>query len=501
MAELKTLIDIEIPEGRKALLESHENLIKVSDYCNQKYLEDPDKKKVLEETKNFTTQSLASVAYQINTLASNMLNMLDIHQVQLANMESNLNVISQTVDIHKEKVARREIGRLTATKNVSRNPRILSPNIPDRAVKYIRKPIDYTECDDIGHGIKSNSRSNSMTDTMRRHASMSKKSTSSQDHHRVSSDTSKSSLSTGYGTLRAVKAPKVPQDFGQGVQRVQSLQQQQRRMSNSSSGSGSLASSYASPSINTNRAQSVNPAPMATGIPPPPPALSGIPEPPPVSGGIPPPPPVATGIPPPPPMATGIPPPPSLNTTIPSPPKLQNVGGSPGIPAPPPPPAAVVKGTNFGREDSAGYSTPSNFPAPQLPPPAEDSYATTSVMDLPPPPMEDNLPPPPSVSGIPPPQSVGIPPPPSLGGSDFPPPGGCIPPPPGNLPSNDHEWAPSSYIEKMIVLYDYQAQNADELDLHEDEVVYVVKKNNDGWFEGVVSGVTGLFPGNYVEPM
>jgi len=53
----------------------------------------------------------------------------------------------------------------------------------------------------------------------------------------------------------------------------------------------------------------------------------------------------------------------------------------------------------------------------------------------------------------------------------------------------------------MIVLYDYQAQNADELDLHEDEVVYVVKKNNDGWFEGVVSGVTGLFPGNYVEPM
>ena len=46
-----------------------------------------------------------------------------------------------------------------------------------------------------------------------------------------------------------------------------------------------------------------------------------------------------------------------------------------------------------------------------------------------------------------------------------------------------------------------QAQNADELDLHEDEVVYVVKKNNDGWFEGVVSGVTGLFPGNYVEPM
>ena len=30
-------------------------------------------------------------------------------------------------------------------------------------------------------------------------------------------------------------------------------------------------------------------------------------------------------------------------------------------------------------------------------------------------------------------------------------------------------------------------------------VIYVLKKNDDGWFEGVADGVTGLFPGNYVE--
>jgi len=51
----------------------------------------------LEETKNYTTQSLASVAYQINTLASNMLHMLDIQASQLANMDSAINNISQVV--------------------------------------------------------------------------------------------------------------------------------------------------------------------------------------------------------------------------------------------------------------------------------------------------------------------------------------------------------------------------------------------------------------------
>ena len=51
----------------------------------------------------------------------------------------------------------------------------------------------------------------------------------------------------------------------------------------------------------------------------------------------------------------------------------------------------------------------------------------------------------------------------------------------------------------MVVIYDYIANNPDELNLTEDQIVYVVKKNDDGWFEGVLDGVTGLFPGNYAE--
>ena len=58
-------------------------------------LQSPDKHRALEETKNYATQSLASVAYLINTLANNVLQMLDIQASQLRRMESSINHISQ----------------------------------------------------------------------------------------------------------------------------------------------------------------------------------------------------------------------------------------------------------------------------------------------------------------------------------------------------------------------------------------------------------------------
>ena len=45
--------------------------------------------------------------------------------------------------IHKEKVARREIGILTATKTTSRQYKIIAPANPEKPIKYNRKPIDY----------------------------------------------------------------------------------------------------------------------------------------------------------------------------------------------------------------------------------------------------------------------------------------------------------------------------------------------------------------------
>lgn len=115
-----------------------------------------NKKDALEETKNYTTQSLASVAYQINTLAFNYLQLLDLQTQQLGEMESQMNHIAQTVSIYKEKVARREIGVLTANKVSSRQYKIVAPLNPEKPIKYVRKPIDYSQLDEVGHGHATN---------------------------------------------------------------------------------------------------------------------------------------------------------------------------------------------------------------------------------------------------------------------------------------------------------------------------------------------------------
>jgi len=52
----------------------------------------------------------------------------------------------------------------------------------------------------------------------------------------------------------------------------------------------------------------------------------------------------------------------------------------------------------------------------------------------------------------------------------------------------------------VIAIYDYVASKEDELSFTENSVLFVLKKNDDGWYEGTLNGVTGLFPGNYVEP-
>jgi len=61
------------------------------------FFQSENKRIALEETKNYTTQSLASVAYQINTLAYNFLQLLDLQTTQLGEMESQMNHIAQVM--------------------------------------------------------------------------------------------------------------------------------------------------------------------------------------------------------------------------------------------------------------------------------------------------------------------------------------------------------------------------------------------------------------------
>lgn len=165
----------EAPNARKALLENYDNLMKVSEYCNSNYIQSgEDSMKALEETKNFTTQSLASVAYQISTLASSVLGLLDAQTNQLRHMESSINLIGQTVEMHKEKVSRREIGVFTAVRRVPRSHKILPPAPAGTQPRspYSRRPINYQQLDSVGHGIKvSGKQSDSRTGTIRKHGS------------------------------------------------------------------------------------------------------------------------------------------------------------------------------------------------------------------------------------------------------------------------------------------------------------------------------------------
>ena len=60
-------------------------------------------------------------------------------------------------------------------------------------------------------------------------------------------------------------------------------------------------------------------------------------------------------------------------------------------------------------------------------------------------------------------------------------------------------------IKYCRALYDFDASNKGELSFKEHEIIKVVRTKtpsgvDDGWWEGVMDGTTGLFPSNYVEP-
>ncbi|XP_066882727.1 abl interactor 2 isoform X26 [Kogia breviceps] len=448
MAELQMLLEEEIPGGRRALFDSYTNLERVADYCENNYIQSADKQRALEETKAYTTQSLASVAYLINTLANNVLQMLDIQASQLRRMESSINHISQTVDIHKEKVARREIGILTTNKNTSRTHKIIAPANLERPVRYIRKPIDYTILDDIGHGVKVSTQNMKMGGLPR-----------------TTPPTQKppSPPMSGKGTLGS--------SGSSGGSHPSS-----RSSSRENSGSGSVGVPIAVP---TPSPPSVFPAPAGSAGAPPLPTTSA---PAPLPATVPPasaPDTAAAGAQT---LADGFtsPTPPVVSSTPPTGHPVQfysmnrpatrhtppTIGGSLPYRRPP----SITSQTSLQNQMNGGpfYSQNPVSDAPPPPPPVEE-------------PVFDESPPPP-----PPPE-------------DYEEEEAAVVEYSDPYAEEDPPWAPRSYLEKVVAIYDYTKDKEDELSFQEGAIIYVIKKNDDGWYEGVMNGVTGLFPGNYVE--
>ncbi|XP_062354682.1 abl interactor 2 isoform X47 [Cinclus cinclus] len=400
MAELQMLLEEEIPGGRRALFDSYTNLERVAEYCETNYI--------------------------------------------------------QTVDIHKEKVARREIGILTTNKNTSRTHKIIAPANLERPVRYIRKPIDYTILDDIGHGVKWLLRFKVSTQNMKMGGLP-----------RTTPPTQKppSPPMSGKGTIGS--------SGSSGGSHPSS-----RSSSRENSGSGSVGVPIAVP---TPSPPSVYPAPAGSAGTSPLPATSA-------------------------PAPTPAPPAPSSA----APDAAAAAGAQPladGFTSPTPPavsstPSAGHPVQFYSMNRPAARHTPPTIGGslPYRRPPSITSqtslqnqinggpfYSQNPVSDTPPPPppvdeaVFDESPPPP-----PPPE-------------DYEEEEAAVVEYSDPYAEEDPPWAPRTYLEKVVAIYDYTKDKEDELSFQEGAIIYVIKKNDDGWYEGVMNGVTGLFPGNYVE--
>lgn len=70
------------------------------------------------------------------------------------------------------------------------------------------------------------------------------------------------------------------------------------------------------------------------------------------------------------------------------------------------------------------------------------------------------------------------------------------------LPGIIYPW-PYSSSDRYLALYAYKPQKNDELELRKGEMYRVLEKCQDGWFKGTSlrTGLSGVFPGNYVTPV
>ncbi|KAE9553390.1 hypothetical protein FO519_003400 [Halicephalobus sp. NKZ332] len=360
---LHELLQKQIPKELETLEASSTNLERVAAYCEANYGKASNKKPAFDESKRFTIQSLASVAYQMNQLSSALLRSIELESESISSKFNEVNNNAQELGIQREKSARQEIGKLTMNKAVTRQNKICYPARKMKQKKHQFSEIDFTALDHLGHGLPE------------------------RTYHPSGVNRTNSILS---GSDTVSSGGQAPYDFllprGQSTLTRKSIR-------------SDASSVYRTPQVPNVYNQRIS----------------------------------------------------SMNTGV------------------------------YSDNNSLHYGSNSTIrvPQPQLGSISQYRLSLESNEGLPAPPQalghqEEVLPPPPFADDMYWDQHPDV-----------------VTPTP--------DWVPARYIEKALALYDYEAEKSDELNLRENCIVYVVAKNDDGWYEGVMDGMTGLFPSNYVQ--
>ncbi|EGD82968.1 hypothetical protein PTSG_03604 [Salpingoeca rosetta] len=438
------LLGQEVPKALHELHSSVVNLSQVAEHVDQTYAAvaaTRDTQQAFAQAKQFTVQALASVAYQINAASTAILQSMDAQDENVRLLTTEVAGPRRKILMQEEQRGRRAISGLTEPVSRSRK-RICAPIELDMTQPPVSRRIDYDALDNLGTGVRVQmARNDGHARTMGGHPPMQQQHPHQQQQHMSSmSATGRASpngLDTSqlYASVSYGNVSSMPMPAVPSAPRV---------------GGGDPLDIYDMP--RNIGAPSMAP-PVMPFAPPAIPAVPAVPAPtvPSVLSMAPPP---------------GPPQQPSGATE----PAEDNIYGEP-LPAstgasttsmptmsllpPPPPPLAAAAATT-----TAGQTLD------------DDMYETIDKEDTA---DSDNL-----YGMVLPSQALSPPAPPAAEKKTF------------DL-SNLEEYPTA------VSTFDYEAEREDELSFKEGEYITILKKNDDGWFEGVIGDRHGLFPGNYCE--
>ncbi|KAM7537325.1 hypothetical protein Aperf_G00000076226 [Anoplocephala perfoliata] len=533
-----TVTENDLAESRNALNRTGREIQQAAKYCSGNYLSAAanGQNRAIDETMNYATRSLGTMIHHINQLATAFLALLDDRAEKMSEVEEKVAQLAMEVKIRREKVARKAIGSCTTSKVPVKCTLTKIPQDPP--AEYVRRPIDYTLLDYIGRGTRTQEpvmspygapvvhaqtltrRGSTTTHQMGIHGNtMNPKAMGTKGEYAATSVAASEYQTGTVGRHAGIYRSAVMSQYGNpyGSQQQQQAPQQvfvpgnRVHQPSVGPGAGGYASNSADPSRRPNRSSSNQPTRVAP------------------SGYAP------TG------MHMTQP-----QQQIPAMPTSAGYASKQQFFAPTDqrspsheqiqmqPSPQQQQQVIYARQHSdsmAGAPIQHHFPSqysqpqqsaqmqqqqqqPQQQPRPE--LKKMSPVDMPPPPNEM-----PSNARQQMPlqvdsgvgmmshmqqqqqqqqqqqysqQSSNV------GGVDL---SRLQPSPMDQLrprQQNDPPWAPHHYIQKVITVYEYTADKSDELTFGENELIYVIKKNDDGWWEGIMmNGQTGLFPGNYVE--